>query len=113
MRLDNVCPKGYPVFQNEGLHENLLVDKGVYIVERSGRVCITTTSNKWENAPEAVKKLNQGYIRARFLTNEGDFLTYSNQIRLATENEVTLTKAWIGLEKCTYNMEKTGQFRLF
>ena len=109
----NVCPKNYPVFEGGGLHGDLLVDEGTYIVDRDGRVCITTTSNKWDNLDGDVKKWNQGFVRARFLSNEGDFLTYSNQIRLATENEITLTKAWIGLEICSYNMEKTGQFRLF
>lgn len=110
---DNQCPKNYPIFDNSGIHDNLLVDKNTYIVDRDGRVCITTTSNKWENSLEPVKRLNQGYMRARFLCNKGDFLTYSNQIRLATKEEITLTKAWIGLEICSYNMEKTGQFKLF
>ena len=109
----NCCPEGYPVFKDGGLHENLLVEKGVYIVDRNGRVCITTTSNKWENAPEPVKKLNQGYIRARFLANEGDFLTYSNQIRIATKSEIEATQRWVNDNSLPYRVEETGQLCLF
>ena len=41
----NRCPEDYPRFKGGGLHGNLLVDEGAYVVERNGRVCITTTSN--------------------------------------------------------------------
>ncbi len=110
---DNKCPDNYPIFGNSGIHADLLVDKNTYIVDRDGRVCITTTDNKWENVSEPIKRLNQGYIRARFLSNKGDFLTYSNQIRLATAKEIEITKKWVESEICSYHMEKTGQFRLF
>lgn len=113
MREDNRCPERYPVFQDGGYHENLLVDKNTYIVDRDGRVCLTTTSNKWENLEGSAKEWNQGFIRARFLSNRGDFLTYANQIRLASKKEVEITQEWVKNEISSYNMEKTGQFRLF
>lgn len=112
MREDNRSPEGYPIFVDGGLHKNLLVDEGTYIVDRYGKVCITTTSNKWENQRDFVQEMNQGCVRARYLTNKGDFLTYSNQIRLATAEEVEKTRKWAKSVEMPYEMDKNGQFRL-
>jgi len=112
MREDNRCPEGYPVFRDGGFHKNLLVDEGTYIVDRYGRVCVTTTSNKWEKLQGSVQEWNQGFVRARYFSNKGDFLTYSNQIRLATAEEVEKTRKWAKSVEMPYEMDKNGQFRL-
>ena len=64
---DNRAPEGYPEFEDGGLHKNLLVDENTYIVDRYGKVCITTTSNKrWASLSQSVRELNEGYLRARY-----------------------------------------------
>lgn len=95
--IDNSRPTSpdYPKFTPAKFRNtNLIVQKDQHIVNSDGEIMIVTSPNKKTYPNSFLKSINQGYIRARYLGNKDDSLEFANQIRLATEKEVKLSKKY-------------------
>lgn len=109
--IDNAPPENYPIVgYNEGLHDNLIVRNGIYVVNRNGQVVVTTTGNDRWDKDDA---LNRGFFRAKYIGNRDDYLEYANQCRLATRKEIEKTIAWVKNEKSPYRRTSSGQMAFF
>ena len=115
--MTNRKPTNYPSFPPaEFSNDNLYVRKGEYVVDRDGDILQVTKGNaKWLGDKVYnpwMRDLNKGYLRAKYISNSGDFLYYANQIRYATEEEIAEIKAWKKTTK-HYSVESSGQLTLF
>ena len=111
---DNRRPEddSYPNFEPADLIAGIIyVDVDTYIVNRDGDVMIVTSSNrKWEE-DTPLASWNRGFIRAKYIGNEDDSLECTNQIRLATKEEIANAKSWTKSDS-SYKIDSRGQLLL-
>lgn len=90
----------------------IFVDDEDIIVNSNGDVMVVTTGNvRWKDKDSFLRDLNIGYIRAKYLNNTDDSLEHTNQIRLATEEEISAAKSWTN-SKFSYKVDSKGQLLL-
>jgi hypothetical protein len=83
---------------------------GDYVVNRGGDIVIATTSNAGPYANEFVRDLNEGYFRAKYIGNHGDYLEFASQARLATIAEIEQAAQY--QPKAAYALTTNGQAAL-
>jgi hypothetical protein len=105
---DDTYPTSEPAEMINGV---IYVDEGQYIVDRDGDIRIATTSNKKWEPDTPLASWNRGFIRAKYIGNEDDSLEYTNQCRIATEEEIANAKSWTKSE-FSYRIDNRGQLLL-
>ena len=81
-----------PKYDAKGKSINLIVDVDDYVIDREGRICIATTSNRGPYPNEFLRDINEGSFRARFIGESDDGLECANQCRLATAAEIKIAR---------------------
>lgn len=105
---DDSYPTAEPAEMISGV---IYLEEGTYFVNRDGDIRIATTSNKKWEEDTPLASWNRGFIRAKYIGNEDDSLEFTNQIRLATENEIANAKSWTKSDS-SYKIDSRGQLLL-
>jgi hypothetical protein len=93
---DNAKPtdRNYPTFEPAEFSEDApgRFNTDDYVIDTDGRIRQITSGNEQWFGGSVMDDWNRGYLRAKYIGNKDDSMTYANHIRLATKEEIAKAK---------------------